>query len=401
MMIKQQVVITTCCFFHPIDFFYSTIKGKIKKKSQKEVKNMYVKDDYFFYFILSLFKENSGTNSGQIENVLRGRKTPTILYLTEKNKWFPAYNLFPKVERNDIDKCIEILHTNGWIKYIDKKFNLTINGRSVLRDYFKNHAYPSSIDKISSRKIRKNFFEKYQFLTQIFSEMKYNNKQYSPISKSPKLQIWVKHFLKKVSSKINHKSLIEDVWIEENIKIFSKLSESSSYLLSKLLTGHKVLGYTFNQLIRDNNWSRLEFYILLQNAIEELMKVIHLEEVVVLNEVLNSAQKDNYYGLSKSAFQTAVYIGQNYPIQTIASKRGLKSNTIKEHILEISFIQKDFDFRVYIPDTIYYQLNRLFEERELAYKEANQILDGLEFMHFRLVELERLRNNNEFKQVTF
>jgi len=196
-----------------------------------------------------------------------------------------------------------------------------------------------------------------------------------------------------VSFKITQKSRIEDVWVEESIKVYSKLSSTSSYLLSKLLTGHQVLGYTFNQIIKESNWSKLEFYILLHNAIEELMKIINSEDMIIFKEALNSIQKENYYGLSKSAFQTAIYIGKNYSIERIASKRRLKKNTIREHILEIAFIQKDFDFRDYIPDTIYRQLHRLFEERNLVYKEANQMLDGLEFMQFRLVELERLRSN--------
>lgn len=352
---------------------------------------MDVKDDYFLYFILSLFKDSSNINSGQIENVFRGRKTPTILYITEKNKWFPAYGLLPKVERTDIDKCLKILHNNEWIVKTEEGFDLTTEGKMVLDDYFKSHIYPSSINKISSPRIRKDFFERFQFLTQIFSEKRYNNQQYSPVSKSPKMQSWIKIFMKQIYLDMDNKTTAEDIWIEENIHLFSKLSESGSSLLAKLLTGHEVLGRTFTQVMRENEWTKTEFYVLLHNAIEELIKIIESEDMIILEGILKEVQKENFYGLSKSAFRTAVYIGKNYSIDTIAVKRRLKSNTIKEHILEIAFIQNDFIFSPFIPRNIYLQLNQLFDNKKRTFKEAKETVDNLEFMHFRLVELERLR----------
>lgn len=353
---------------------------------------MYIKDDYFLYFILSLFKNSSNVNSGQIENVLHGRKTPTILYITEKNKWFPPYGLLPKIERIDIDKCLEILHHNEWIVKTEKGFDLTSEGGLMLEDYFSTHNYPTHINEISSPKIRRDFFEKFQFLTQIFSEKRYNNKQYSPISKKPRIQNWIKMFMKKIYINIDGKTTAEDIWIKENIHIFSKLSERNSSLLAKLLSGHKVLGKTFAQVIRENEWTKTEFYILFHNAVEELVKVIETEEMPVLEGILKAVQKEHFYGLSKSAFQTAIYIGRNYSIDAVAVKRGLKNNTIKEHILEIAFIQKDFKFSTFIPHNIYLQLNQLFDDNKTTFKEAKEVVDDLEFIHFRLVELERLRN---------
>ena len=60
----------------------------------------------------------------------------------------------------------------------------------------------------------------------------------------------------------------------------------------------------------------------------------------------------------------------------------------------MSFVLYDFPYPAFVPETLYQDLNRAFEKNEdYSYKEAKNDFENLEFIYYRLVELERMRTN--------
>ena len=138
----------------------------------------------------------------------------------------------------------------------------------------------------------------------------------------------------------------------------------------------------------------LEYSFYHQDTIETLLKIIqeHPEEVAISHAVMSQLQIETNHGLSMSTNETFQLLGQGYSISDIANIRRLKENTIREHILELAFILYDFPFEAFVPEELYQDLHTAFEKNEdYAYRDAKSDFEELEFIYYRLVELERMR----------
>lgn len=357
---------------------------------------MNTNDNYFIHYILRLFKYNQ-TNSGQIVNIFHGRRTPSMLYLAVKNQWFDSFNLFPKVKRGEIEGVLAKFRNKDWIVESGNYYELTAKGNKELNSYFTTHSYPSHTLSINTQPYRLVFWQRFQFMTQIISEKEYNNSNYSPINRNIYDQNWAKRFLQKYK---NTFSSLSESWISESIKTFSLLTHKSSNFLAKLLVGHDVLGNTFKQVSGEVEWTPIEGYVLFNDFVEEMLTIIFnsKDDLPLLNEMLGNIQREFHYGLSKSSFETAQFLSRNIDLKIVAKKRNLKESTIKEHLLEVAIVQPRFDFKPFIPENDYMYLYKIFKQFPgISYAELKSQNKSVDFMNFRLVELERMRSSNGFK----
>ncbi|MDZ7835355.1 MAG: helix-turn-helix domain-containing protein [Alkalibacterium sp.] len=81
-------------------------------------------------------------------------------------------------------------------------------------------------------------------------------------------------------------------------------------------------------------------------------------------------------------------------IEAVAAVRKLKSNTIKEHILECVLVGDWPYYSNYIEPAHYTALHSLLEKAEVkTFSEAKAVIDDLDFFTYRLIEIERTRQN--------
>lgn len=348
--------------------------------------------DYHKYYILSFFNANRSTTSSQIFHVFQGKRTPSMFYLTERNNWHHAYAQFKKISEQAIDQIIEGFLQSKLITPKEKGFILTHKG-SNLRDTFFEERYYPKISNFTNLNIRKSFWDRYQLFAQTFSEMSYRNNRYTPIIKHPHHQENVRLLFQQFSK---DKKLLKETWVKEQFFLFGELDESRANILSMQLTGHQKIGKTKSQIQEHLNMAELEYFFYQQDSLQELLAIIHEhpKEAVISHTIMNQLQAETNYGLSISTYATFQLLEQGYSITEIASIRHLKENTIREHILELAFILYDFPFEAFVPVELYHSLNESFEKKhDYSYKEAKSDFKELEFSHYRLVELERMRMN--------
>lgn len=350
-----------------------------------------MENQYFNYYLLSYFDSKKIVKSSQILHTLRGKKTPSMYYLVEKNQWHHGFSLEKGIKESDLISIIRLALRKKILIEKDKGFLLTSKGEKYLSDFFKNHYYPKRVKQFKNIEIYKVLWEQLQLFTQVFSEYSYQNNNYTPIIKNPLAQEKVKKFFKLANKNLGF-SLLE--WMKEQKFIFNYLEKEKANVLTNFLTGHKQIGKTRKQLANQLKMLDYEFKFYLRDLIEEVIEVIkiHSRNLPLLISILDQINKDYFFSMSKSTYETYEMLYKGESIQKISSYRNIKESTVKEHILEIAFILEEFPIRKYIPEMIYVSLHNNFSNRsDYLFKEAQLKIEGLEFYHYRLFELERMR----------
>lgn len=348
-------------------------------------------NDYFVYYILSYFNGEHETNASQIFHVLQGKRTPTMFYMVEKNKWHHGFSNFSKISREKLDQIIQQFLQLNWLEKKNKGYILTEQGHQTLETYFNSHHFPCQIKSFSNIKLRKPFWDRYQLFTQIFSERSFNNNNYIPIIKHPVHQEQIRLFFRYFKNQPNQ--LLEK-WIEEQYSLFSFIEEERVNQLFKHLSGHSMVGDTKSQVREKLAMEKLEYEFYHLDTIEMTIECIkkHKEEMPLMYAILQSLLQETGYGLSASTYQTYLSIQKGKTIREISLERRLKENTVREHILEIAFVFDEFPYDEFLSPTLKQALNEKFKQDEsYSFKKAVSDFPSIEFMEYRLIELERMR----------
>lgn len=348
--------------------------------------------NYKGYYLLSFFNLQKPTSTSQLLHVFQGKRTPSMFYLTEKNGWHHAFLQFKRITIDEIEEVVQQFLQKKWLYPKEKGFVLTEIGLNELESYFSQRYFPK-INRFTNLNIRSAFWERYQLFAQTFSEMAYKNQRYSPVIKHPQHQENVRLLFQQYPDQ--RKELVEK-WVEEQKFLFTHLEESHSNTIIAQLSGHQIIGETKSQLQELLEMDQFEYALYHQDIIEEILNLIeeNSEILVLLNAIVCQLHRETNYGLSSSTYISYELLKQGFDIDNIASRRQLKENTIREHILEMAFVFSDFPIAKYIPLPIYNQLHKDFETNEnYTYRDAKEAIDELEFMYYRLVEIERIRMN--------
>lgn len=350
-----------------------------------------MKDSYFNYYLLSYFQLENEIKPSQIFHVLRGKKTPAMYYLTETKQWHHGFALEKQIERKYLLKIIQLFVNKKWLVSKEDGYLLTVSGAETLTNYFKQHYYPKAIHNFMTLDLHQPFWELMQLFTQVFSEMSYHNNRYTPVIKNPRQQEKVRQLLEVKQGQVDQ--LLEQ-WIKEQHFLFEYLQTKQANSLANLLTGHQFIGNTRKQIAQQLKFSAYEFDFYLRDILEEVLIIIqeHSTQFILLTALFEQTKQEYFLSMGESTYRTYQMLQQGQDIQTIAQKRRLKINTIKEHLLEIAYVLRDFPTQKFVPAPLYQGLKqKLQQHKDYSYQKASNDFRNLEFYHFRLVELEGMR----------
>lgn len=350
-------------------------------------------DHYFYYYVLSYFDEQKITGLSQILHVFRGKRTPSMFYVTEINKWHHGFSLEKRMTQEKLSSIIQRLLAKQLIIAKEKGYILTKQGKERCGAYFKEHYFPHKTNSFSSINLHRPFWDRMQLFTQVFSEYSYQNTQYIPVIKHPHHQENVRQLFQVTQG---NKDKVLDQWVKEQELLFEKLEPQSADTLVNFLTGHHQIGKTRTQMAKHYQMTPYEFRFYLMDTLEEAITIIKKQQskMILTREILKQVNAETFYGLSRSTYQTYQMLKQGATIDQIAQQRRIKENTVKEHILEIAFVFDKFPTQKFIPHETYdHLLNKFDQQKKYTYKKAVSENNELEFYHYRLIELERMRAN--------
>lgn len=347
--------------------------------------------EHYFYYILSLFNQDKKVSTSQLFNVIQGKRTPSMFYLTEINQWHHIFESDKYLVKEDLNRVIHLLVKRHYLKAVEDGYLLTTAGQEAFVTYFSEHYYPQRINSFANINVRAPFWDRIQLYSQVFSEISYQNAQYIPVIKHPHHQENVRLLFQAFPK--NKEKLLES-WVAEQRFIYSELQSEDAAVIIKQLSSNDYVGKTKSQLANDLNMTPEAFGYYFDDVLEVYIGIVenNKKSLALTYSILNQMHQETLYGLSMSTFQTYQLLKEGHSIAQIAQQRHLKENTVREHILEIAFVLSDFPYSKFIPAHIYKLINQKFEtEAELLYRDLVKEYEEIEFMHFRLVELERMR----------
>ena len=364
----------------------------IVKVSEMRV-NVLEQSLYSQFFCLSLYSKDYPIKPSTLYHILIGKRTASILFKAHTYQVIKFFSIFTNLKREEYNQMIQRFIAKGWIKAnnTSEEFYLSEQGKTEVEFYFSEHFYPTNLNQLLNGKAVKEFWGKMVFLTQVLSELRYQNKHYLPLNKEWKNQLWVKNWLK--NNPLDKQDLAQSFG-KEWIQALTNLDSFSAEVVVSQLTGHEKFGKTITQLASMHKIEALEIAFLLQNAIIQVMdQVVRKKENYPLFYLIyQECIGDPYSSLSQSTRLTAYYLDQGLSIENIASKRKLKANTISEHVIELAIIFPDFDVSNVIPDSEYQRLITAFQSNEnITYEELEKDMPQVPFSWYRLIQIERSR----------
>lgn len=344
--------------------------------------------DYVNYLI----SERTAVKVNQLMLISAGKRTPSNLFMAEKNHLQNLFNVgcpLSTVEWEDV------LHRLIQQNYVTKKEGIytgTSLGEIRKKEFTEETIIFKDISSLEFAQTRRVFWNWFVFVSQVLSEIAYENKQYIPYTSNKEEQLIVKRWLKNQQTSIKE---LRQLWADTFTAYLQDLPDKYRSLLIDQLVGYNKEGLTNRQLSEKYNLSTVELSLVMNHLMQLMIDRLYQTESPI-GSLMREVHQLNNFGLSQSAAVTLKLIKESWTIKAISNKRRIKPNTVKEHILEIALVKGDMPASLFVPVDAYRDLNALFElNPSLTFKEAMETLKECEFFWYRLVEIERMRAMND------
>lgn len=350
---------------------------------------------YTDYFIMTLFSTDQSKKGTTVFHILQGKKTASILYRAADYSLDCFFGFFPTIGRHAFFQRLEQLVSLGYLSFFsaNEEYQQTDEGKEVVEHYFSHHYYPKKLHWMTYGRAVQEFQKKVYFLTQIFSEIRHENSRYIPLEKNGDIQLWAKQWLKQQRSDLQQAAV---KFGQEWKLLLSQLENENAIIIAQSLSGHQVVGLTKKQLAERMSVETLEINMreadTFSNLVELTVKLKN--EAPLFYSILQEILQKNDNSLSKSAKETVQLIQKGYSLGQIEHVRNLKKSTISEHLIEWVILFPNVDIKPFIPKEIYETAADLIKENpSYTFKEMQELVPAMEFMWFRLMQIERRRED--------
>lgn len=345
-------------------------------------------ESYLEHYLLALFQKES-TKANQLIHIFNGKRTQSIFYIGQRKALHHAFHQFPQMQLGQLEQMLNSLKQKGYLSLTDEIYQITHAGLEKCQAFFKAHFFPEHIKTYTYTLIRKSCYQHLHLVTQIISNFSFQETNFTPIVKDFKVQDHLKIFL-------NHyeRNKLIELWADEQIEILQKMEKARADYLANLFSGYQMIGLSEMELITALDLDRLENRFLRQDATEHYWTLARELHLPCHEHLFQLILKSENQGLSRSTYESMHLMTRGSSVTEIAKQRRLKESTIREHILECAFVRPEFDYLQLIDPLRLKHLSTYFEEHSNPrYHEAKKHIPELEFMEYRLYELERIRQN--------
>lgn len=299
--------------------------------------------DESLYFSLTLFQSGDKLRLTSLCHLLRGKRTSSVLMFGYLHQLLPYFGIYPALESKDFERMIVTLTDNGYLNDVgDHYFAISTEGQALCEARKDAYPYLSGVDLSA---VSQPYFNMLVFITQILSEMSYQNNRYLPLETNGYRQLLVKKWLKK--QLLPSEELIK-CFYQEWYRLLEKLPNDtySADNVVELLTGHTQIGKTFQQLKGDRGRSHSQLYLEQQNLQHYLLATVKKNGDIfpLMNSILGIVSE---FAGNHSAKESYRLFLEGNTIGEIMRQRRLKKSTVVDHLIEGLILdenRRDFSF---------------------------------------------------------
>lgn len=338
-------------------------------------------DGIIFYCLKQL---NGERTIYSIYHLLKGKKSSQTIqdaHLYELTKYFGVYD---PITREVLEQFIQTATANNWIEKIgDQRFILTNPGKVELENFWRSKY--SSFRHLNGWKFQHAtvFWERLTLFVQVISNIVNGETRYHPIQKDKGIQHWMKAFLAKnrLSRQVIGQSLYSEL-----VNCLERAEDVNPTLLVYRLTGFNRIGMTSTQvsgqLGMEDSQYHIEFLSILYYMMDQLSK--NPSHFPLLSALV--ADLDHDFSLTDSSMKTLSMVKEGYSLEEIANRRGLKRNTIEDHIVEIALNVDRFSIDQYIDKQTQAKIIAIAKREDTRkLKQIRNAIKSVNYFEIRLV----------------
>ncbi|MDC3415410.1 helix-turn-helix domain-containing protein [Aquibacillus salsiterrae] len=279
---------------------------------------------------LSLDRSISG-----IYHMLTGKKSVQSIQDAHIFQLTAYFGIYKRLDFAEFERIITVLEREQFIAVSDNySAVLTDKGKQYVTDK-QEILNQVGLKGLKYHRMSEQFLLRLQLFCQTATNLFAGNNSFLAITDNREVQLWVKHFYHE--TKPDLRKCLDEMYKE--LKIFlSQIDQRSAELFVDRLTGFKRIALSKEQLSKKYKKSIHEIEVQLTDIVHRLIAFILNNKQVTPFLVSFVDDLKSQMFLTDSASHTYRLYQKGLSIAEIASTRGLKQNTIQDHIIEISYI---------------------------------------------------------------
>jgi uncharacterized protein YpbB len=277
-----------------------------------------------------------------IYHLLNGKKSSQTI---QDAHLFSLKNYFRIIEpltRETFDIVFKRLLEKEWVEACgDQTYRLSTSGLVYLQRF----SLPQYINGWKYHRISTVVWERLSLLTQVTSNLTFQESRYIPIQKNKEVHKWLKGVLRDYP--LPRESLGKTLYTELVECLIDAKGINPSALVFRL-TGYQQIGLTSIQAAKKLAMSPINFHLEFLNILHYLIRMIDSDpsRFKLLATLLTDLM--DYSNLTVSARKTWELLNQDFSIEQISAIRNLKNSTIEDHLVEIALSKNDFSIASYV-----------------------------------------------------
>ncbi|MGN4125801.1 helix-turn-helix domain-containing protein [Lysinibacillus sphaericus] len=335
----------------------------------------------FHQILLQIFQKlNNERTVSAAYHVLRGKRSGQTIQDVGLFQLHNYFGLLPKLPRATFDEAVSTFLQYSWL-------NMQESGHYSMKKLGLQRAEQTTAFLFDGWHYRGNehmFVARLALIVQSLSYQRADVHSFSPISKDPQVQAWVRAFLVDHNYRSGH---LQQQLFEECQQVLAvlPLSDPNKQLVLYRLSGDGLPGWTWQQLASDRKETVLDSQLAFIELLHTLLNEVHkTNRYVLLGQIADGLRIKAL--LTDSTQQTAHLYEQGYSIEQIVQLRNLKQSTIEDHLVEIAMNEPNFSigpFVSYEEAEKVWQASKQYQTKKL--KALHEVVEGMSYFQLRLV----------------
>ena len=335
----------------------------------------------FQQILLRIFQKlNNERTVSAAYHLLRGKRSGQTIQDVGLFQLHAYFALLPKLSRATFDEEVEAFKQNSWLEMQESgHYFLTTSGMQRAEET------PDFLfDGWHYRGNEHVFFARLSLVVQSLSYQRAGIRSFSPISKDPQVQGWVRAFLLDHTYQSGH---LQQQLVNECKQVLTTIhvSEANKQLVLYRLSGHALPGWTWQQLASERKEKVLDSLLAFIEVLHTLLNEVHSANTYPLLGKMAEGLRVKAM-LTDSAKQTAQLYEQGYTLEQIMQMRRLKQSTIEDHLVEYAMNEPNFSIGAFVSYTDaekVWQASKQYQTKKL--KVLHDAVEGISYFQLRLI----------------
>ncbi|MFP7493764.1 helix-turn-helix domain-containing protein [Terribacillus saccharophilus] len=256
-------------------------------------------------------------SAASIYHLLQGKRSAQTLQDAHMYGLTHLFGIYPKLPRQLFDQVVENILQDGQSKEPERD----------RLPYFKGMQYQMQTE---------SFLHRLLLLIQLLSNDAREEKHYIPVTDSPAVQHWIKQWYRQEQHRINDwRTGIHS----ELASLLGRLPDFQADIFVDRLTGYQHIGLTTGQLASKYKVHETDILLYQTSTVHHLLHHTESEAAAFPHlAALMNKQEQQTSSITSTAQKTRMMLERGLTLDQIAAVRGLTENTIKDHIVEMTWL---------------------------------------------------------------